>query len=265
MKDLDYNLHSHTFRCGHAEGEDEEYVLAAIKQGFTHMGFSDHVFLPGIFAPRMRGDISMLDDYVNSVKRLREKYKGKIDIHLGFEAEYMKEFAHYYKHLLDDGIIDYLIMGQHCYYKDGKTYWYTSGTSTEEAVKHYTDDLIEGMRSGLFLYVAHPDFFMLYSNYFEPYHEEASRRIAKAAKELDIPLEINVSKARRYPKGEFNPKELLIYPYPPFWEIVGQEGCKVVFGVDAHSPSHYQTADYDTFLKLVKDYDLNLIRHCPLD
>ena len=25
MKDLDYNLHSHTFRCGHAEGEDEEY------------------------------------------------------------------------------------------------------------------------------------------------------------------------------------------------------------------------------------------------
>ena len=88
---------------------------------------------------------------------------------------------------------------------------------------------------------------------------------ASEAKELDIPLEINVSQARRYPKGEFDPRELLIYPYPPFWEIVGQEGCKVVFGVDAHSPSHYQTADYDTFLKLVKDYGLNLVRHCPLE
>ena len=26
---MDYNLHTHTKRCGHASGEDEEYVLAA--------------------------------------------------------------------------------------------------------------------------------------------------------------------------------------------------------------------------------------------
>ena len=36
------NLHTHTVRCGHAVGTDEEYVLAAIAAGFTKLGFSDH-------------------------------------------------------------------------------------------------------------------------------------------------------------------------------------------------------------------------------
>ena len=36
-----FNYHSHTKRCGHAIGEDEEYVLAAIANGYTKMGFSD--------------------------------------------------------------------------------------------------------------------------------------------------------------------------------------------------------------------------------
>ena len=36
MQKLDkYNFHSHTTRCGHAQGTDEEYVIAAIKEGFT--------------------------------------------------------------------------------------------------------------------------------------------------------------------------------------------------------------------------------------
>ena len=40
------NYHTHTARCGHAEGTDEEYVLAAIERGFDEMGFSDHVPWP---------------------------------------------------------------------------------------------------------------------------------------------------------------------------------------------------------------------------
>ena len=36
------NYHTHTKRCGHAIGEDEEYVLRAIENGFDEIGFSDH-------------------------------------------------------------------------------------------------------------------------------------------------------------------------------------------------------------------------------
>lgn len=36
------NYHTHTFRCKHADGEDKEYVEAAIKAGIKTLGFSDH-------------------------------------------------------------------------------------------------------------------------------------------------------------------------------------------------------------------------------
>ena len=40
------NYHTHTARCGHATGTGEDYVLAAIEQGFDELGFSDHVPWP---------------------------------------------------------------------------------------------------------------------------------------------------------------------------------------------------------------------------
>ena len=61
---LDYTFHSHTYRCGHATGDIEDYVLKAIEHGYRYYGVSDHVFLKGINSPRVRGDISCLDEYI---------------------------------------------------------------------------------------------------------------------------------------------------------------------------------------------------------
>ena len=36
------NFHTHTTRCLHASGSDEEYVLKAIELGYKTLGFSDH-------------------------------------------------------------------------------------------------------------------------------------------------------------------------------------------------------------------------------
>ena len=39
-----FNYHTHTNRCGHAsEVTEEEYVLAARKNGLSSLGFSCHV------------------------------------------------------------------------------------------------------------------------------------------------------------------------------------------------------------------------------
>ena len=77
IDELDYTYHSHTARCGHAYGKDEDYVEAAIKRGLKVLGFSDHVFLPGLSQYRMRGDYEEMDDYVSSVRSLEKKYKDK--------------------------------------------------------------------------------------------------------------------------------------------------------------------------------------------
>ena len=36
------NYHTHTSRCNHAVGSEEDYVIHAIEQGFDILGFSDH-------------------------------------------------------------------------------------------------------------------------------------------------------------------------------------------------------------------------------
>ena len=65
MEKLKYCYHTHTSRCGHANGEDEEYVVNAIKAGIKRLGFSDHVILPkGYEQPGIRGSYYLLEDYL---------------------------------------------------------------------------------------------------------------------------------------------------------------------------------------------------------
>jgi hypothetical protein len=99
------NYHTHTARCGHAEGTDEEYVLAALSQGFDTLGFSDHVPWPyrsGFSNPRVRMHISRLPEYVESVKALKEKYAGRIDVLAGFECEYFPDYMNWLADMKDE-------------------------------------------------------------------------------------------------------------------------------------------------------------------
>ena len=36
------NYHTHTVRCGHAEGSERDYVRRALEGGLKILGFSDH-------------------------------------------------------------------------------------------------------------------------------------------------------------------------------------------------------------------------------
>ena len=85
-----FNLHTHTVRCNHASGTDEEFVLEAIKNGYEVMGFSDHApyLFPKTHISSYRMATSQTQDYADSIKALKEKYKDKIDIRLGFEVEW---------------------------------------------------------------------------------------------------------------------------------------------------------------------------------
>ncbi len=248
MSEVDYCYHCHTARCGHARGEDEEYVLAAIKKGIKVLGFSDHVMLPGRSQPGIRGEYDELEGYIKSITSLKEKYKDQIEIHLGFEAEYYPDEVEYYKELLKDGRIEYLIMGQHCYYNKD-FHWYYNGRDPLGAVLRYLKDSIGGLKTGLFSCMCHPD---LFTNYFgDVYHPEVASLIEKlcfTAKKMDIPMEINMGPARYMPKanvpGMRKDEADANYPYPPFWEFVRKAGNKAIIGVDAHSPDHFDRADF---------------------
>lgn len=93
------NYHTHTTRCHHATGSDEEFVLSAIKGGYQEIGFSDHT--PWKYHTNYISDIRMLPEelpgYVESLRSLQEKYKNQISIKIGLECEYFPEYIHWLK------------------------------------------------------------------------------------------------------------------------------------------------------------------------
>jgi histidinol-phosphatase (PHP family) len=86
------DFHTHTVRCGHAEGRMEEYVEAAIAAGLKEYGFSDHLPMYWVEGDQPDPESTMamheLEEYVSDVLRLQERYK-EIPIRLGIEADYI--------------------------------------------------------------------------------------------------------------------------------------------------------------------------------
>ena len=100
------NYHTHTYRCNHAIGNEEDYVLAAIENGYDILGFSDHTPWPyrnKDFIPSIRMRIEEFESYLNSVREVKEKYKNQIQIFCGVEAEYFPEYYDWLKKQLNSG------------------------------------------------------------------------------------------------------------------------------------------------------------------
>ncbi|MDR2042741.1 MAG: histidinol-phosphatase [Tannerella sp.] len=82
------NFHSHcTFCDGHSQ--PEAYVEAALAQHFRAYGFSSHSPLP--FETSWNMPACDLDGYILEVNRLKEKYRGRMEVYLGLEIDYLDE------------------------------------------------------------------------------------------------------------------------------------------------------------------------------
>ena len=155
-----YNYHTHTTRCHHAVDSDEEYIKAAIEAGIKYLGFSDHapVVFSGGHGFHYHMDIEDGDEYVNTIRALAEKYKEDIHISVGFEMEYYPSYFEEMLNLARKFGVDYLILGQHFIadeYPDGvgsRAY-----TENPAHLKEYVDNVIKGIESGVFTYIAHPE------------------------------------------------------------------------------------------------------------
>lgn len=252
------SYHNHTYRCKHAVGEDEDYVINALNAGIKEYGFSDHLMIPNYYFT-WRGDYDVLTDYIRSVRNLKEKYKDKISIVLGFETEYVKELLPYYERLFKEEKINYLIMGQHFVFENGEFIFYRNlPISDKEKARRYVDDVKAGLATGLFSLLAHPEYFMMYYPEFDDYALSLSKEIIEAAIKYDVPLELNLNKVY-HARNRGDSDKNLPYPHPKFWELVGKMGAKTYIGIDAHNPKMYQNLPLDFAEDYIKRYNLNVI------
>lgn len=228
------NYHTHTTRCRHAFGKDRDYVEKAIKAGITELGFSDHapmIFPDSSYYSTYRMFPVDVADYINSISLLREEYQDKIRIYIGYEFEYFPELFDKTLEFLDKcGGYEYLILGQHFTDNEYEPYAHYSGlpTNDEKLFDKYINQVIEGLKTGKFLYIAHPDLF----NYTGPdrIYIEKMTYLCQEIKKLGYPVEFNLlgfAQKRNYPDKRF-------------WKIVSQVGNDVIIGFDAHSPEAFQ-------------------------
>ncbi len=220
------NYHTHTPRCGHAVGQEEEYVCCALEAGLQILGFSDHTPypFPQGHVSSFRMTMTQLREYVDTILNLRKAYAGKIQLPIGLEVEYYPKFFPELVKFLQDHGVEYMLLGQHFLYNETEGIGSIGPYTDEALLRQYCDQTIEAMHTGLFTYFAHPDLMNFVGD--TKIYQHYVRRLCREAKNCDVPLEVNLLGIR---EGRH-------YPNIRFWEIAAEENCPVILGVDAHQP-----------------------------
>ena len=238
-------FHVHTFRCKHAGDEgDEEYIKKAIELGARSIAFTDHGPFPGnVFGNRML--MEELPEYLESLNKLRCKYKEQIKVYVGLEIEYFPGFDNmvggesYYKQLKSMDGLDFLMLGQHMYETSAGSYSFSLDSDTIKRLEApgMGKSIADGLATGYFHVVAHPDRTFRRRKVWDDELAEISRNIIEQAIKYGVVLEQNESSKRH--KNQY---------WKEFWDMAteisdsnpdGKE-LKIIRGLDAHGTHELQ-------------------------
>lgn len=253
MENIKANFHTHLYLCKHATGNTDDYVSLAVKKGYERIGISDHGYVPSFILEKTRRMTKeqYKDIYLKELREAKEKYKGQIEVFFGLEIEYCQELTELYDEYLTE--LDYLILGQHLFKKDGKYISVYYKKLSDQDIIDYTDQLVEGLKTKKFRILAHPEIFAHDNLEWTSLHEELSKRIITAAIESNTILELNVNGLRT------NKYAQIIYPRMEFWKLVSETNALVMVNDDCHSLEHLGDEATIKGYELAKKLKLNLV------
>lgn len=144
-----YNFHMHT---NYSDGTDcpEAYVKAALNQGMKAIGFSDHSPLPfdnPFSLPKVK-----LDEYVSLIRKLQSENRGRLDIFLSLEMDYVPSMSQNFAELKAEAGLDYVIGSVHLVGSSKEeNLWFTDGPDAaiydEGLVKFFGGDIRRGVKA----------------------------------------------------------------------------------------------------------------------
>ena len=273
MKIVKNNYHTHIKLCNHAFGMPQDYVLEAIRLGMDSIGISDHNPVPAFLYPEafqkyLPNNMTLeqfYDVYLPSIEECISKYSDKINVYKGLECEYMVGHDDYYQELRSH--LDYMGLGIHFFNYNG--FVYNSYVNVDhESLKHYVDNAIMAIDTGLFDILFHPDVFMM--NYTNKNGErkldeeglELCEKMIKHAVDKGIYLEINangIGNSKRVHPTEY------MYPNKDFWKIVKKyPDAKIIVGCDAHSLDALYNDNVQKTYEFIEELGLNVLENIEL-
>jgi histidinol-phosphatase (PHP family) len=197
------DYHVHTPYCGHARGKTVEYVEAALAQGLSELGFSDHLGRYYLSPSQRRRywdwgmDGRTLDRYFDEVTNLRDAYADRIAIRIGLEVDYIEGAEELVEPLLTGYPLDFLLGSIHCLPRLG--WHHLSKYASKEPIEVYREYFRcaeAAVASGMFQSLAHLDFVWRYVPWPDRNGEEILQRIrdiSSAAAGNGTALEMNVN------------------------------------------------------------------------
>jgi histidinol-phosphatase (PHP family) len=228
----------------------EAYVERAIELGLRDVGFSDHNPLPNGFGANVRMKESELEYYVQRVTDLRFQYRGKIDVMLGLELDYVEGLEDYVAKQIAAYPWDYIIGSVHYLDRECRIGSWSKNYpgSTDEHYSRYFTLVRQLATSGLCDFLAHLD--VVKRNTRQPTQrglDEVSATLQTIA-QAGVAIEINTSGYRH--------SELMSRPQPypslPFVKEAVALGIPLTVNSDAHAPEQVGTKfpEMESFLRL---------------
>lgn len=227
---VDY--HVHTGRCGHARGSVAEMVEAAVEKGFDQVGIADHMPMLYFDDPVLSMSVDELPEYVEEVLEAKERYRDRVKVLLGIEADYHGPTQEERMELLGRFDFDYVIGSVHILgdwvFDSPLDVGRYEGLDLDEFYSSYLGEVLAMVRTGSYDVVGHLDLAKKFDKRPAMDLEPLYRQILGEMKERGTCYEVNTA-GLRWPANE-------IYPEPAFVRLAASLGVPATMGSDAHAP-----------------------------
>lgn len=257
-----FNFHTHTKYCD-GKADPEDYVLAAIENRMTALGFSCHSPLP--FENGYSIKENNIESYVSEIRSLQEKYKKQINIFLAFEFDYITGLSENIEPLRRRMNADYVIGSVHMIRnKENNKLWFIDGpernyinglqevfdSDIKKAVKAYYDQISEMVSSQKPDIVGHVDKIKMHNkNRFfsekEQWYREYTYHLLDVIKENGCIVEVNT-------RGIYKKRCDSLYPGNDILREILKREIPITISSDAHLPQEL-TAYFDEAVMTLKE------------
>ncbi len=223
-----YEAHTHTPLCKHAVGTPSDYAAVAHAKGLKGMIVTCHNPMPEGFSPRVRMSMEQLPEYVELVESATETWRGKVDVLLGLESDFVPGAESWIESVHSKADFHYILGSIHPHLSDYRKRFFTG--DDREYQETYFSHLVMAAQSGLFDCLAHPDLIKnsTVSSWNVPSLLDPIRRALDKIAATGIAMELNTSGMNKA-IPEMNPG-------PEILAEIHARSIPIVLGADAHVP-----------------------------
>jgi histidinol-phosphatase (PHP family) len=252
-----FNFHTHTSYCD-GNSEPEAYVKKAIELDYHSLGFSGHAPIPleNGFAIKEEN----LLDYCDAIRKLGEKYKDQIHIHLALEIDYIPGITKDFNDFSKLCLLDYTIGSVHLViHPENKQLWFIDGGNIAHydnglqqifngdirlAVKAYYHQINQMITSQNPDMIGHLDKIKMnnknrFFTQYEKWYKDLVSETITIIKEQGSIVEVNT-------RGLYKKRSEELFPGIPVLKELFQQKIPVTISADAHKPEELNLYFYET-------------------